>query len=84
MKTKANLLSQQGCDKSCDRGGDVPEVRAIDDPDPCAAAGCAMQADPLETCRRPQVPAPLAQDGDVRHGLSHPDGQHQNEEGGTP
>ena len=37
-------------------GGVISAVRTIDDPDPCATAGCAMQGDPLETCRDHRCP----------------------------
>lgn len=56
MITQAKCLSQEGCDSSCDSGGDVPEVRTIGDPDPCAAAGCAMQGEPVEVCRDHRCP----------------------------
>lgn len=91
MKTQVKCLSPQGGDRSGDRGGGVPEVRTIIYPDPCAAAGCAMQADPLDTCRDHRCPhrwqREAAEDRgsrDGRHVLSNPAGRHQNVEGGTP
>ena len=56
MKTQAICLSPQGGDRSGDRGGDVPEVRTIIYPDPCAATGCAMQGEPAEVCRDHRCP----------------------------
>jgi hypothetical protein len=56
MINKTKLVSQQGGDKSGDRGGEIPERRTIDDLNPCGAAGCAMQVVPLETCRDHRCP----------------------------
>jgi hypothetical protein len=50
----------------------IPEVRAIPDPDPCAAAGCAMQAVPRDVPEQ-LLFAPLAAGssrGSVRAGCA--------------
>ena len=44
----------------------TPEVLAFPtDPDPCTAAGCAVQSEPVEVWPGPPVPAPLAE-GSIR------------------
>lgn len=57
----------------------TPEVLAFPtDPDPCTAAGCAMQGDPLGKCRDHRCPHRWHRDAvedrggrEERHGLSH-------------
>jgi hypothetical protein len=72
-------------------GGVISAVRAIDDPDPCAATGCAMQGKPAEICRDHRCPHSMEREAAENQGgreerqiLSHPAGRHPNVEGGTP